>query len=296
MLKVQTEVVNVYAVVTGKHGSVIPDLTKNDFELTDDGVPQPITYFSRATDTPLTLGIMVDTSPSQARVLPIEQAQATSFLREVMRPKDLAFVLHFDLTVELLQDFTPSVPSLVQAIGETEINAGVQAPLPSTFPSAQQGYTHLYDAVWLACSRQLMANQTGRKVLILLTDGQDEGSKETLDSAIKAAQKADVMIYSIDIVDRSMYGHYAVYGGGYIGGSVLKKLSQETGGELIRVGRKQDTAAAFEEIARQLRTQYLLGFSPTPRQRNGDYHRLRVRTINKDYRVQARQGYYASSS
>ncbi len=259
-------------------------------------MPQPITYFSRATDTPLTLGIMVDTSPSQARVLPIEQAQATSFLREVMRPKDLAFVLHFDLTVELLQDFTPSVPSLVQAISETEINAGTQAPVITTFPSAQQGYTHLYDAVWLACSPQLMANQTGRKVLILLTDGQDEGSKETRRSAIEAAQKADVMIYSIDIVDRSMYGRYAVYGGGYIGGSVLKKLSQETGGELIRVGRKQDTAAAFEEIARQLRTQYLLGFSPSPRQRNGGYHKLRVRTINKDYRVQARQGYYASSS
>lgn len=295
MLKVQTEVVNVYAVVTGKHGAVIPNLTKDDFELTDDGLPQPITYFSRATDTPLTLGIMVDTSPSQARVLPIEQEQAKSFLREVMRPKDLTFVLHFDLTVELLQDFTPNVPSLVQAIDETEINAGAQAPLPSTFPSAQQGYTHLYDAVWLACSPQLMADQSGRKVLILLTDGQDEGSKETLTSAIQAAQKADVMIYSIDIVDRSMYGRYAVYGGGYVGESVLKKMSEETGGEFIRVGRGQDTSAAFQEIARQLRTQYLLGFSPTRGQHDGSYHKLRVRTVNKDYRVQARQGYYASS-
>lgn len=286
---------NVYAVVTGKHGAVIPNLTQNDFELTDNGVPQQIQYFSRATDTPLTMGIMVDTSPSQEHVLPIEQEQAKSFLREVMRPKDLAFVLHFDLTVELLQDFTPNVPSLAQAIGETVINGGVQAPLPSTFPSAQEGYTHLYDAIWLAASPQLMADQSGRKVLILLTDGQDEGSKETLKSAIQSAQKADVMIYSIDIVDRSMYDRYSIYGGGYIGESVLKKLSEETGGAFIRVGRRQDTSAAFQEIARQLRTQYLLGFSPTDRKHDGSYHKIRVRAVNRDYRVQARQGYYASS-
>lgn len=294
-LKVQTEVVNVYAVVTDKHGKIIPDLTKNDFRITDNGVPQQVSYFSRATDTPLTLGIMVDTSPSQRRVLPIEQQQAAQFLREVLRPKDLAFVLHFDLTVELLQDFTANVESLARAVDETTIRGAPQVPEPTTFPSAPEGYTHLYDAVWLACSPQLMADQAGRKVLILLTDGQDEGSHETLNSAIESAQKADVIIYSIDIADPAMYSTYNVYGGGYVGESVLKKMAASTGGEFLRVGRRQDTSAAFQQIARELRTQYLLGFSPSPGRQDGTYHQLRVTTLDKHYRVHARQGYYASA-
>ncbi|HEV2501322.1 MAG TPA: VWA domain-containing protein [Terriglobia bacterium] len=296
VLKVQTEVVNVYAVVTDKHGYVIPNLTRDDFQITDNGAPQQIRYFSIATDTPLTMGILVDTSPSQRNILQVEQQQATNFLREVMRAKDLAFVLHFDLQVELLQDFTPNVQSLIQAINETEINGGGQRPLPGTFPSAQEGYTHLYDAVWLASTDpSLMPSQVGRKVLILLTDGMDEGSKEMLASAIEAAQKADVIIYAINIADPRMYSTYNMYGGGYNGESILKKMAQETGGEYLRVGRSKDTAAAFAEIERQLRTQYLLGYKPTDRVRDGSYHRIRVRVNNKDYRVQARQGYYATA-
>ncbi|MGH9406234.1 MAG: VWA domain-containing protein [Terriglobia bacterium] len=293
VLKVQTEVVNVYAVATDKHGRVIPGLTRNDFQITDNGVPQQIKYFSIATDAPLNLGMMIDTSPSQQNVLTIEQQQANNFLREVLRPKDLAFVLHFDLQVELLQDFTPNLQSLIQAVSETEINGGGQGPLPGTFPSAQQGYTHLYDAVWLACSQQLMASQAGRKVLILLTDGQDEGSKESLASAVESAERADVMIYSINVFDPRMYASYDQYGGGYNGESVLRKMARETGGEFIRVGRSTDTYQAFQQIERQLRTQYLLGFTPIDRAHDGSYHKLRVRVNDASYRVQARQGYYA---
>lgn len=297
VLRVRTEVVNVYAVVTDKRGQVIPNLTKDDFEITDNGAPQQIRYFSIATNTPLTMGLLVDTSPSQRNVLADEQQQAGEFLREVMQPKDLAFVLHFDLQVELLQDFTPSVQSLVQAINETEINGGAQSVLPGTFPASQEGYTHLYDAIWLASTDStLMPSQVGRKVLIVLSDGMDEGSKETLASAIEAAQKADVIIYAINITDPRMFSTYSIYGGGYNGGSVLKKMAQETGGAYLHVTRGKDTGAAFEEIARELRTQYLLGYTPTDRARNGSYHRLRVRVKNKDYRVQARQGYYATVS
>lgn len=295
VLKVQTEVVNVYAVVTDKHGRVITGLTRGDFQIEDNGAPQQVRYFSVATDTPLTMGILVDTSPSQAHVLPVEQQQADEFLREVMRPKDLAFVLHFDLQVELLQDFTPNVQSLIQAINETEINGGAQSALPSTFPSRQEGYTHLYDAIWLASTdSSLMPSQVGRKVLIVLTDGMDEGSKESLESSIAAAQRADVIIYAINIADPRMYSTYGSFGG-YNGESVLKKMAEATGGEYLRVGRSKDTAEAFAEIERQLRTQYLLGFTPSTGARDGRYHRLRVRVNNKDYRVQARQGYYASS-
>lgn len=128
-LRVSTEVVNVYAVVREKTNRLIPNLNREDFELSEDNVPQDIRYFSRETDTPLTLGIMIDTSPSQGRVLDVEQAEATTFLRQVLRPKDLAFVLHFDSDVELLQDFTSNLNLLTRAIEETVVRGGSSGPL-----------------------------------------------------------------------------------------------------------------------------------------------------------------------
>jgi len=134
-LKVSTEVVNVYAVVADKKKHMIADLKKEDFQVQEDGVPQQIRYFSRETDTPVTMGIMVDTSPSQGRVLGIEQEQADAFLHQVMRPKDLAFVLHFDVDVELLQDFTADQKLLAHAIDETVINGGGHGVMPGAPPT-----------------------------------------------------------------------------------------------------------------------------------------------------------------
>jgi VWFA-related protein len=290
VFKVQTEVVNVYAVVKDRKGRLISNLTRNDFELSEDGTPQQIRYFSRVTRVPLTLAIMVDTSPSQGRVLSTEQRQADEFLREVMEPEDLACVLDFDVQVELLQDFTASLPMLSHAIDGTVINGGAQGPLPSTFPVAG-GATHLYDAVWLA-SRDLMQHQVGRKVLILLTDGQDQGSYENVNSALEAAIRADTMIFSIDILDRRFYG---IDSPTYNGGEVLKKFSGTTGGEVIRVSRRSKTAEAFREVAEELRTQYWLGYTPTNPAHDGSYRTIRVEVHDKHYRVQARKGYYAPS-
>jgi VWFA-related protein len=291
-VKVTTQVVNVYAVVRDKHRRLIPDLTKDDFELTEDGVPQQIRYFTRETDAPLTIGIMVDTSPSQQGVLSTEQEEADAFLRQILRPKDLVFVLHFDVEVELLQDFTDNLASLTKAIDGTVINGGAPGVLPGPLPSAPAGGTHLYDAIYLACN-QLMRNEVGRKVLILLTDGEDQGSEEKLDDALAAAQKADVVIYSIAIVDRNFYG---LAGLGFQGDSVLQKLSRETGGRMIRVNKIKNTQAAFQEIADELRTQYLLGYTPSDTKPDGSFRRIRVRTRDHDYKVQARSGYYPPSS
>src|SRR5689334_6171854 len=254
-LKVSTEVVNVLAIVKDKKGHLIPDVNKEDFQIFEDNVPQEIKYFSKQTDTPLTLGILVDTSPSQGRVLSIEQEQAKSFIAQVIKPKDLAFVLHFDVEVELLQDFTSDKKMLSRAIDETQINGGGGGVLPGTFPgSASQGATHLYDAVYLAAS-DLLKNEVGRKVIIVLTDGEDQGSKEKLQTALEAAQRSDLVIYSIEVSDR-MY--YPMRGMGYGGDSVLKKLSDETGGHVIEVKANADVSRAFQEIADELRTQYLL--------------------------------------
>ncbi len=295
-LKVTTEVVNVYAVVRTKHGRLVPDLTKNDFEISEDNIPQKITYFTRETDTPLTLAIMIDTSPSQEKVLYTEQREADAFLRQVLRPKDLACVIHFDLDVELLQDFTNDQRLLDNAINETVINGGGASALPSslpppTFPSGNIGGTHLYDAVWLA-SNQLMNHEVGRKVLILLTDGQDQGSKETLDQALKAAQENNVIIYAIDIVDRAFYrfGNFS-----FNGGAVLRKLCEQTGGRVLTVKKIEKTSGAFQEIARELRTQYLLGYTPNNPRKDFGFRRIKVRVTHGDYKVQARSGYYPHS-
>ena len=289
-LRVSTEVVNVYAVVEDKKKHLIPDLKKEDFELEEDGKPQEIRYFSRETDTPLTMGMMVDTSPSQGRVLGTEQEEAKAFLHQVLRPKDLAFVLHFDVEVELLQDFTADQRLLAHAIDETVINGGAHGVLPSPVPTGDSGgATHLYDAVYLA-SNELMKNEVGRKVLILLTDGEDQGSKVKLETALEAAQKSDVINYSVAIIDRSFYWGHAM---GFGGDSVLKKLSDDTGGRVIEVNRAKDTAAAFQQIASELRTQYLLGYTPTNTRTDGSYRKIRLQVRNGDYRVQARRGYYA---
>jgi VWFA-related protein len=289
-LKVNIEVVNVYAVVRQKNVRLLPDLSKDDFLVEEDQQPQVIRYFSREADTPLTMGILVDTSPSQRRVLDVEKREAEAFLRDVLRPKDLAFVMHFDLEVELLQDFTADLHRLDNAIEEGEINGGGPRPTPGTFPSGDSaGGTHLYDAVYLS-ARELLKNEVGRKVLIMLTDGEDEGSKVKLEAALEAAQKADIIIYSIDISDR---GFYSRRGMGYGGESVLRKLSEETGGRVIQANSAKDTSVAFQQIARELRTQYLLGYTPTNTKLDGTFRKIQVKVRSGDAKVNARRGYYA---
>jgi VWFA-related protein len=287
-LKVSTSVVNVYAVVRDKKRPV-SDLRREDFELTEDNVPQEIRYFSRETDTPLSLGILVDTSPSQGRVLGIEQEEAKTFIRQVLRPKDLAFVLHFDVEVELLQDFTADHRLLARAIDETVINGGGQGVMPGPFPTSGVGGTHLHDAVYLS-ARELLKNEVGRKVLILLTDGEDQGSKVKLGDAVEAAQKSDVIIYSVVITDRAFYWGQGM---GFSGDSILRKYADETGGRVIEVSRAKDTAQAFQEIADELRTQYQLGYSSRNAQHDGAFRKIKVKVRGHDYKVQARRGYYA---
>ncbi len=288
-LKVTSSVVNVYAVARGKNGRLIPDLTKDDFQIEEDQQPQVIKYFSKATDTPLTMGILVDTSPSQGQVLEIEKREAESFLEQVMRPKDLAFIMHFDVDVELLQDFTADLHLLNKGIEESEINGG-GVRTRGTFPSGDSGgATHLYDAVYLS-AHELLNNEVGRKVLILLTDGEDQGSKVKLEKALEAAQKSDVIIYSIDISDEAFYRHA---GFGFNGDSVLRKLSEETGGRVIQVKNESDTSAAFQHIANELRTQYLLGYTSTNTKLDGTFRKITVKVPTRDAKVNARRGYYA---
>ncbi len=285
-LRATTQVVNVYAVVRDKRRPVL-GLSREDFEIKEDGVPQEIRYFSRETDTPLTLGILIDTSVSQGRVLGIEQQEAKAFIDQVITKRDLAFVLRFDVDVELLQDLTANHSLLGRAVDGTVINSGGGGVMPGPFPTRGRTGTRLHDAVYLA-AQELLKNEVGRKVLIVLSDGEDAGSDKTLDDALQAAEKSDVIIYAIAVVDRHFYD------GQFFGGeSALERYSRQTGGRLIEVGRAENTAEAFREVAEELRTQYSLGYTPNNTRRDGTYRRVEVKLPGKKYKIQARRGYYA---
>ncbi len=324
---VQVKVVNVPATVRDKHGKIVNNLTKDDFVLEEDSRPRTIRYFSQESDLPLTLGLLVDTSWSQRRVMDQERSASSSFLDNMMRPeKDQAFLIHFDHEVELLQDVTPSREKLRAALSQLDAPHFSQTGGSPSGGSNGGGYpgrhgggdgsnrgagTLLYDAVYLA-SDELMKKQTGRKAIVVLSDGVDRGSKESLRGAIEAAQRADTIVYSILFKDEEErpFGGFGGRGGmggpgwgGHRGGSgrypqeprpdgkkILEQISKETGGRLFEVSGKQTVDEIYAQIEEELRNQYSLGYSPE--RADPGYHRLELKTKQKDLIVQARQGYY----
>jgi VWFA-related protein len=296
-LKVNVEVVQLFFNVKDKHGALIPNLEKDKFDLFEDGQLQTIKYFKAESDLPLTLGILIDSSGSQMRVLDMEKEVGASFLENTLRPKDEAFVISFDVDITLLQDFTSSVSRLRHALNEAKINTGgvgcsggpigPQGPIPCS-ASGPRG-TALYDAVYLA-SHDEFSHEVGRKAMILLTDGEDQGSRLKIKDAIEAAQKADAICYVLLIADRGFYGI-----GGYFGDSEMKKLTQETGGRVIEVGNKiEKLRQAFDQISQELRSQYNAGYVPTNNVRDGSFRKVEIKPKQGDYKIQARSGYYAT--
>ena len=290
--KAQVDVVQLFFNVKDKKGALIPGLTKDDFQISEDGKPQTVKYFTAESNLPLTLGILIDSSPSQERVLGMEKEVGAAFLQQILREKDLAFVISFDAEIELLQDFTNSNSALRKGLNRARIGTGgATPPIPGVsgpFPTADHPCcTDLYDAVYLAAHDEL-AQQVGRKAMILLTDGEDEGSRLKLKDAIEAAHKADTICYVLLVADRGFYGMM-----GYSGDSAMKKMSQETGGRVIEVGNKPDKLKkAFDDIATELRSQYNIGYVPTNTKRDGGFRKVEIKTA-QGYKIQARSGYYA---
>jgi VWFA-related protein len=281
-------VVNVLLNVKDKHGALIPNLTKDHFDLLDDGKPQTIKYFSAQSDVPLTLGLLIDSSYSMNRTLPEEKVVAGGFLQKVLTDKDLAFVISFDISVDLLQDLTSSMHLLRQGLEKARINTNTVGMTPMGRPGpvptggGQNKGTLLFDAAYLA-SDEVLSRQAGRKAMIILTDGDDVGSKLRLKDAIEAAQRADTIVYVLLITDPGS-GFASNYGD-------MNKLSEQTGGRIISVNREGKLDKAFAEIAAELRSQYLLGFTPTNPVNDGKFRKLEVKS--KDgYKIQARKGYY----
>lgn len=333
-------VVNVFATVRDKQGKIVRGLSKDDFALEEDNRPQTIRYFSQQTDLPLTLGLLVDTSMSERRMLGEERDASQTFLEQVLRPeKDKAFLIHFDREVELLQDLTSSRQQLEKALnlinqpqwgGNARSGSGDQGQNPPG-ESGNGGYgssgrgggghhggTALFDAVYLA-SHDLMQKQQGRKALILLTDGEDNGSKVPITEAIASTQRADTLGYSVRIADeRSAYNpgfggpgmgrHGGMGGGGWgrpgpmprqnrpDGKKILQQISKETGGAYFEVSKKKTVEAIYGEIEEELRNQYSIGYTSDRASTDDQFRTIQLRAKQKGLVVQARSGYYPAPS
>ena len=331
--KVDVNVVNVLATVHDRNGHLVNDLTKDDFILEEDGKQQEIKYFTRQTDVPLIIGLLIDTSQSQRNLIEDERGASYQFLDQVLRPdRDQAFVIKFDREAELLQDLTNSPSSLQKALDAVKAASpatlrrptdgtgslkwleipfaqfpgggggrrrGGQGPLPGGGQRRPQGGgTVLYDAVYLA-SDEILGKQEGRKAIILISDGVDVNSKTTEKEAIEAVHHADTIIYSIRYYDPSAYGgQFGRLGGGNEssrGSNTLKAMSQQTGGRMFEVSKKLLLKDIYDKIQEELRNQYNLGYTP-PNTSDFGFRQIKLRTKDSKLEVVARAGYYPKHS
>jgi VWFA-related protein len=251
------------------HGTLVPDLAKDSFQLREDGRPQAIQQFFSTPGTPLTVGILVDTSGVMKNVLPVEKTAAENFLHKVVKEKDLAFVMSFDVTVDLLQDLTNDQALLRSGLEQAHVNIGTR--------SMRSGGA-LNDAIYLA-GNEILRKQVGRKVMVILTSGIDQGSKVNLKEAIQAAQKADAVCYVV-LFFRTIFGEPA------------NDLAEQTGGRLITVSSVDKLQQALNEITDELRFQYSLGYLPDNSRQDGSFHAIEM-TSKEGYKIRVRKGYYA---
>jgi VWFA-related protein len=285
----EVKVVNVLANVYGKNGEIVRGLTKDDFLLSEDGHPQTIRYFSRETDLPLTLGLLVDTSMSQRRVLDAERIASFRFVDQVLREAtDHVFIVQFDMGVEIRQPLTSSRRTLESALAQ------VNTPSLHQLELQRGGGTLLYEAIAVA-ARDIMRAQTGRKALIVISDGVDTGSEIPLSTAVEEAQRAGTLVYSIVFSDANAYGTLLgpLMGGGADGKRVLRRISNETGGRCFEVSKTQSIEQIFQAIQEELRSQYNLGFVSDVPVRISGFRRLQLSAKTKGLVIQSQSRYWA---
>lgn len=283
-ISTKVNVVSFLATVHDRDGKVVENLTPDEFTLFEDGVPQKIEFFTRESDLPLTIGLLVDTSRSQADVLEQERRASFTFLNQVLRQdkdKDRAFVVSFDTHVETLQGLTSSRSELEAALNRLSIPGELA--------------TLIFSAVHKS-SEDIMHQQPGRKALILLTDGVAFRDPTSIGTAIEFAQRADTIIYSIRFSDSRMTGPVrAALRAGFKerGKQSLQRMAKETGGVSYEVTKVQSLEGIYSQIEEALRNQYSIGYTPTRQAEDGKYHKIRLTTKDHHLVVAARDGYYA---
>jgi VWFA-related protein len=285
VIKVDVALVNLFCAVRDKRGAFIKNLEKADFTVIEEGKQQEIRNFSRETNLPLTIGMLVDVSRSQEALIETERRAGGQFFKTVLREKDMAFVISFGAEAELLQDSTNSARLLQKGLDSMRPSFGTGGLHPNPTGQKPRG-TILYDAVYLAANEKLR-REVGRKVIILITDGADQGSRTSRSEAIAEAQKADAIIHSI------YYADPRYWGAGSEGD--LKRLSEETGGRVFHVRGRNGLADVFREIDEEMRSQYNLAWAPNNTEGTGAFRKIEVKVSNKDHRVHARKGYFAQN-
>ncbi len=268
------KVVSIIASVRDSQGRLVHDLSKEELTVAENGVPQVVRYFSRDTDLPLTLGILVDTSMSQEKVMSEERAASLRFIDRVLREdKDQFFIGRFDMAVSFPQRLTASREKLEKAL------IFVDTPTRAELRRQSGGGTLLFDCV-ASASKDILAKRQGRKALIILSDGGENGSDTTLEDSINAAQLTDTMIYSILF-------------GGTEGRGILQKMSRDTGGGFFEVTRKKPIVDIFDTIQEELRGQYSLGYVSSLPVRISEFRNLKLAATRKGLTVQCRTRYWA---
>ena len=271
-LVVNVELINVLFTVTDRKGKLVTDLEKSDLKLYEDNKTQTITNFSRETDLPLTIALVVDTSTSIRDRFKFEQEAAIDFLYRTLRPKkDRAFLITFDSAIELVQDYTDNPEILSRAIRQIRPGGG----------------TKMLDAIYLTCQEKLKS-ETGRKILILISDGDDNLSLETLVSVLEIAQKSDVTIFAISTNSSGFFGLTAPKAD-----RNLKRLAEETGGRAFFPFKAEDLSSSFQDIGAELRSQYSLAYRSSNVARDGSFRSIKIETERKNLKVKSRKGYYA---
>jgi VWFA-related protein len=295
---VGVDVVNAFVTVRNKKGAYVKDLVKEDFTLKEDGRPQTISYFSRESNLPLTIGFIVDNSPSMLAVMGQLQIASQGFLKKVIRPeKDKVFIIKFrdiqngrmsfDGQIEILLNLTSSPALIEKAINQIGWEGVIGSATNAEFQ------TMLGDSIYLVADKILKPVQ-GRKALIILGDGFHIGYH--MDMAVAAAQEADSLIYTIRIADQN-FGSSGGMGGGMGGPSAdvnesnLEMLSNQTGGTFFEYKGKQSLDQIYEQIEDELRSQYLLGYAPEKSGNNG-FRKIRVKVLKDGMTAHAREGYY----
>ena len=293
-LKLQTKLVGVSAVVLDKDNEPVKGLSREDFTLKQDGKEQEIRYFSQDSELPLTLALLVDTSGSQRAYIQDEIDASEKFFKVMLtRPNDKAVLVQFDTNVLQLQKMTDNPKALINALRYLSM------PHDAGYGNGHGG-TLLYDGI-LAASQVVLTKERGRHAMVILTDGEDNGSRFTLQQALAAAQRADTVIYSVLYSQKEDSFYSGGNGGGGHGGrggdqpsgrDVLRQLSTATGGQVFTVTPKTPLDLVYTQIADDMRLQYQIGYTP-PDSPPGTYHRIELKSKVKHVSVRARQGYYS---
>jgi Ca-activated chloride channel homolog len=272
-LVVHVDLVNVLFTVADPKGKLVTDLEKHNLKIFEDNKPQTITNFTRETELPLTIAILIDTSTSIRNRFKFEQESAIDFIYRTLRPrKDKALLITFDSAIELVQDYTDNPEVLSKAIRQVRPGGG----------------TKMFDAVFLACQEKLKA-ESGRKILILISDGDDNLSLETLNGTLEMAQKSDVTIYTISTNSSGFFGITAPKAD-----KVLKRLAEDTGGRAFFPFKAEDLAESFQDISAELRSQYSLAYRSSNPTRDGSFRSIKIEPDRKNLKVKSRKGYYAA--